>query len=118
MILVFPRGLHEIGIRQFSAHTYVPVEVEAPDLIVTSVDTTLVLKTVLASCVTYAVWRSLDETIVVIAGPGGGLVANRLQAELRTMTSKVCKATGVDRVVGAWRSCNAGRVALLCTITV
>lgn len=110
--------LHEIGIRHFSTHTYVPVKVDAPELTVTSIDPTLVLNTVLASCVTYAVWKSLDVTVVVVAGAGGGLVANRLQAELRTMTSKVCKATGVDKVVGAWRSCNAGRVALLCTITV
>lgn len=110
--------LNEIGIRHLSAHTYVPVEVDAPELTVTSVDTTLVLNTVLASCVTYAVWRSLDETVVVVAGAGGGLVAKRLQAELRTVTSKVCKATGVDKVVGAWRSCNAGRVALLCMMIV
>lgn len=94
------------------------MEVEAPEVTVASVDTTLVLNTVFAGCVTYDVWRTLDEYVAVVAGAGGGLEANRLQAALRTMTSNVCRGTGVDKVVEAWRSCSAGRVALLCTITV
>ena len=44
-----------------SSYTYVLVEVEAPELIVASVDTMLVLNTVIAACVTYDVWSTLDE---------------------------------------------------------
>ncbi|KAL8894869.1 MAG: hypothetical protein Q9192_004001 [Flavoplaca navasiana] len=48
-------------IHKRGSYTYVLVEVEAPELIVASVDTVLVLNTVFAGCVTYEDWRTLDE---------------------------------------------------------
>lgn len=48
-------------IHKRGSYTYVLVEVEAPELIVASVDTIRVLNTVIAGCVTYDVWSTIDE---------------------------------------------------------